>query len=135
MNPAQTVQLINLISKKRTECGLSVAEVARRAHLDVGAVWRIEQGMIATPKAESLKAIGSVLGIPSIDLFTIVGWIRAEDLPGVAVYFHAKYPALPDEAIHAIDSHAVAVAKDYGVNVDAPEGGTRDGNQGRREEG
>src|SRR6202051_1646512 len=60
MNTDQTVRLINLLSKKRAESGLSVAEVARRAHVAGGRVWRIEQGMIATPKAESLKAIGTV---------------------------------------------------------------------------
>src|ERR1700739_1763744 len=63
MTPEQTVQLINLLAKKRAESDLSVNEVARRANVDVGTVWRIEQGKIPTPKAESLKAIGKVLGI------------------------------------------------------------------------
>lgn len=103
MNPDQTVQLINLLSTKRTETGLSVAEVARRAHLDVGAVWRIEQGMIATPRAESLVAIGGVLGIPSIDLFTIVGWVRKNDLPSIRPYLRAKYADLSEDTVATIE--------------------------------
>lgn len=117
MNADQTVQLINLLSKKRAESGLSVAEVARRAHVDVAAVWRIEQGMIATPRAESLKAIGTVLGIPSIDLFTVVGWLQDDELPTLDVYLRAKYPGLPHESIRAIESHAADVAKKNGVNI------------------
>lgn len=118
MNTDQTVQLINLLSKKRADSGLSVAEVARRAHVDVAAVWRIEQGIIANPKAESLKAIGRVLGIPSIDLFTIVGWLEHDELPTLDTYLHAKCPELPDEALRAIESHAAAIAKKYGGSFD-----------------
>lgn len=97
MNTAQTVQLIGLLSKKRTESGLSVAELARRGDLPVSVVWKIEQGMIASPRAESLIAIGDVLGIPSIDLFTIVGWVRANELPSIGPYLRAKYADLPEE--------------------------------------
>lgn len=103
MNPDQTVQLINLLSKKREESALSVAEVARRAHLDVGAVWRIEQGKIASPRAESLIAIGGVLGIPSIDLFTIVGWVRETDLPSIRPYLRAKYSDLHEDTVTEVE--------------------------------
>jgi transcriptional regulator with XRE-family HTH domain len=83
MTPEQTVQLIKLLSNKRKESDLSVNEVARRADVDPGTLWRIEQGMIPTPKAESLLAIGEVLDIPSIDLFTIVGWMPKNELPTI----------------------------------------------------
>lgn len=110
MNTEQTVELINLLSRKRAECGLSVAEVARRAHVNVAAVWRIEQGMIATPRAESLIAIGSVLGIPSIDLFTIVGWVRASDLPSIRPYLRAKYGNIPEEKVAAVEEQLAGVS-------------------------
>jgi transcriptional regulator with XRE-family HTH domain len=122
MNADQTVQLINLLSKKRTESGLSVAEVARRAHIDVAAVWRIEQGMIAAPRAESLIAIGGVLGIPPADLFTIVGWLRDDELPTLEVYLGAKYPGLPPEGIQAIEGHTATVVKKYGIDVNDDDG-------------
>jgi transcriptional regulator with XRE-family HTH domain len=119
MNTDQTVRLINLLSKKRAESGLSVAEVARRSHVDVGTVWRIEQGMIATPKAESLKAIGTVLGIPPIDLFVIVGWISSGELPSLSTYLCAKYDAqLPAEAVSDVESHIEAVVDQYGSRRD-----------------
>ena len=117
MTPKQTVQLINLLSNKRKESDLSVNEVARRANVDVGTVWRIEQGQIPTPKAESLKAIGMVLGIPSVDLFAIVGWIPSGELPSFGPYLRAKYSQLPDEAAQEIKAHFEAVARKYGISV------------------
>jgi len=122
MNTDQTVQLINLLSKKRTDCGLSIAEVARRAKLPVSVVWKIEQGAIASPKAESLKAIGTVLGIPLIDLFTIVGWLPSRELPTLDLYLGAKYPGLPPAGIQAIGDHAAAVVKKYGIDVNDDDG-------------
>ena len=83
MTPEQTMQLMNWLANKRKESGFSVAEVGQRAGIDGGTVWRIEQGMIASPKAESLQAIGKVLGIPSTDLFAIVGWLPSGELPAI----------------------------------------------------
>jgi transcriptional regulator with XRE-family HTH domain len=118
MTPEQTVQLINLLSSKRKEANLSVNEVARRAEVDPGTAWRIEQGMIPTPKAESLKAIGKVLGIPTIDLFAVVGWIPDDDLPSIGPYLRAKYPQLPEEAVREIETNFEAVARTHGVTID-----------------
>ena len=126
MTPEQTVQLISLLAKRREEADLSVNEVARRADVDPGTVWRIEQGMIPTPKAESLKAIGKVLGIRSIDLFAIVGWIPSGELPAFGPYLRAKYHQLPDEARHEIEAHFTAVADKYGLSFD-PNYGPLDG--------
>lgn len=122
MTPQQTVQLINLLSIKRNEVGLSINEVARRAGVDPGTVWRIEQGMIPTPKAESLKAIGEVLGIPTIDLFAIVGWVPSAELPSIGPYLHAKYPQLPDETLEDIEAYFYVAAHISGFSVDGEVG-------------
>lgn len=124
MTPQQTVQLINLLSKARAEAGFSVNEVARRAGVDPGTVWRIEQGMIPTPKAESLKAIGQVLGIPAIDIFATVGWIASEELPSIGPYLRAKYSGLPDEALQEIEARVRGLARVYGVSANREEDGS-----------
>ncbi|GAB4940040.1 hypothetical protein MAHJHV49_01320 [Mycobacterium avium subsp. hominissuis] len=124
MTPQQTVQLINLLSKARADAGLSVNEVARRAGIDPGTVWRIEQGMIPTPKAESLKAIGQVLGIPAVDLFTIVGWIPSGELPSIGPYLRAKYSGLPDEALQDIEARIRGLARAYSVPTTKEEDGS-----------
>jgi len=117
MTPEQTVQLINVLATKRRESNLSVNEVARRAEVDPGTVWRIEQGMIPTPKAESLKAIGKVLGIPSTDIFAIVGWIPGDELPSIGPYLRAKYAQLPEEAQRDVETYFETVANRYDVNI------------------
>lgn len=113
MTPEQTVKLINILKKKRNELQLSVNEVARRANVDVGTVWRIEQGKIAKPHAESLIAIGSVLGINAMELFTTVGWLTAGDLPSLGTYLHAKYTYLPDAVIHHVEHHFIEILHAY----------------------
>lgn len=99
MTPDQTVKLINLLTAHRKEQNLSVNEVARRAGVDAGTVWRIEQGMIAKPRVESLIAIAKVLGIRPIELFTTVGWLTADDLPDLGAYLHTKYAELTEPAV------------------------------------
>ncbi|MDG5769988.1 helix-turn-helix domain-containing protein [Mycolicibacterium fortuitum] len=106
MTPEQTVKLIQLLKDKRTELSLSVNEVARRADVDPGTAWRIEQGMIAKPRVESLIAIGRVLGINAMELFTTVGWLISEDLPDLGTYLRAKYGvSLSDHAIDDIEHY------------------------------
>ncbi|WP_232786448.1 helix-turn-helix domain-containing protein [Mycobacteroides chelonae] len=106
MTPEQTVKLIKLLKEKRTELRLSVNEVARRAEVDPGTAWRIEQGMIAKPRVESIIAIGRVLGINPLELFTTVGWLTADDLPDVTTYISAKFSELPDAAVEDIEHYA-----------------------------
>ncbi|BBX25008.1 hypothetical protein GCM10009632_19340 [Mycolicibacterium alvei] len=99
MTPEQTVKLINLLKNTREKLNLSVNEVARRADVDPGTVWRIEQGMIAKPRMESLVAIARVLDINTADLFTTVGWLNADELPSLSTYLRAKFGDLSDAAI------------------------------------
>jgi transcriptional regulator with XRE-family HTH domain len=113
MTPEQTIQLIKLLTQKRTELHLSVNEVARRADVDPGTVWRIEQGMIAKPRAESLIAIGNVLGINAIDLFATVGWLTADDLPSLGTYLGAKFSHPPDAVVRHIEHHVTKILHAY----------------------
>lgn len=105
MTPDQTVKLINLLTGKRNELKLSVNEVARRAGVDTGTVWRIEQGMIAKPRVESLIAIAKVLGISPMQLFTTVGWLTADDLPDLGTYLNAKFADLPESAVEEAEHY------------------------------
>ncbi|OKH75847.1 XRE family transcriptional regulator [Mycobacterium sp. SWH-M1] len=105
MTPEQTVKLIKLLKDKREQLRLSVNEVARRADVDPGTAWRIEQGMIAKPRVESIIAIGRVLGINPVELFTVVGWLTANDLPDLNTYLNAKFDELPETAVEDIEHY------------------------------
>ena len=105
MTPEQTVKLIKLLKEKREKLRLSINEVARRAEVDPGTAWRIEQGMIAKPRVESLIAIGRVLGINPIEMFTTVGWITGNDLPDVRTYLTTKFDGMPDAEVKDIEHY------------------------------
>ncbi|MEB4262097.1 hypothetical protein OQ854_24880, partial [Mycobacterium ulcerans] len=77
---------------------------------------------VPTPKAESLRAIGGVLGIPAIDLFTIVGWIAAGELPSIGPYLRARYPKLPEDVLREIETHFDAVVHEYDPSFDLAQG-------------
>lgn len=113
MTPEQTVKLIKLLRDKRNELGLSVNEVARRADVDPGTAWRIEQGMIAKPRVESIIAIGNVLGINAMELFTVIGWLTADELPSLRAYLNAKYPDLPEAVSRHIEHHVDRILHTY----------------------
>lgn len=105
MTPEQTVKLIKLLKEKREKQNLSINEVARRAEVDPGTAWRIEQGMIAKPRVESLIAIGRVLGINPIEMFTTVGWLTGDDLPDLRTYLAAKFDGMPDSEVKDIEHY------------------------------
>lgn len=120
MTPEQTVKLINLLTEKRMERRLSINEVARRANVDPGTAWRIEQGMIAKPRADSLIAIGRALGINTLDLFTTAGWLTADDLPDLHTFLRAKFDQLPEASITDIEQHVAAVLHTHSQPANEP---------------
>ena len=106
---------MNLIANRRRESGFSVAELGQRAGVDRGTVWRIEHGLIAHPKAESLLSIGKVLHIPSTELFQTVGWLVADELPDLGSYLRSMYRGLPDAAIADIENCIAHAVRRYGA--------------------
>lgn len=122
MNEQQAKQLSALLASKRAAAGLSAAEVARRAGVDVGTVWRIERGMIASPRAKTLQAIGEVLGIPAGDLFEVAPWVTREELPTIKPYLRTKYRELPPDAVQEIEAQFAEIARRHGVSFDHNDG-------------
>ncbi|HKP39460.1 helix-turn-helix transcriptional regulator [Mycobacterium sp.] len=121
MTPDQIKQLSELLTSKRIDAGLSGAEVARRAGVDVGTVSRIERGQIASPTAKTLLAMGKVLGISATELFAIAPWTTPQELPTIRPYLRTKYH-LPDEAMREIEAHFADVAKRHGISFDPNDG-------------
>ncbi|OHT89047.1 hypothetical protein BKG68_04130 [Mycobacteroides saopaulense] len=103
MTPEQTVNLAQLLREKRTELRLSIPVAAQRAHVDRGTLWRLEEGRITYPRAEVLIALGTVLAIPPADLFTTVGWLPVNQLPGLRTYLKTKYPDMPGKVVERIE--------------------------------
>ncbi|MFH5227299.1 helix-turn-helix domain-containing protein [Antrihabitans spumae] len=122
MNEKQSQILAELLRSKRTELGLSASETARRAGIQPSTLTRLELGQIAAPTATNLRALGTVLGITSADLFATVGWMPEGELPSMTPYLRSKYRNMPPEAIAEIEQHFAKVAKDHGITVSGPAG-------------
>lgn len=113
MTPEQTANLTNLIMLKRNELGLSVNEVGRLAEIEPSTMWRIEQGLVANPRIESLIAIANVLGVNTFELFTTIGWLTADELPSLSAYLDGKYPNLPEAVSRHIEHHVTKILHAY----------------------
>jgi transcriptional regulator with XRE-family HTH domain len=122
MNAEQAHRLATLLASKRGAAGLSPGEVARRAGIDKGTIWRIERAKIASPKARTLQAIGEVLSIPSSELFEIAPWVTPDELPTIRPYLRTKYRQLPPEAMQEIEAHFADLAKRYNIRFDTNDG-------------
>ncbi len=115
MTPSQRDELAELLINRRQAQGLSARAVARAADVDVHTVLSLEQGRIAQPKADTLRAIGGVLGIPATDLWVAVGWLPGAELPAFRPYLRSKYQDLPEQAVTEMEAVFDRLARDYGL--------------------
>ncbi len=110
---SQSQKLAQLLRTTREQRQLSVRGLAQRAGVDAATVLRLEQGLIATPKADKLRAIGHVLGIAEADLYAAAGWLAPAELPTFRPYLRSKYRELPEEAVAEIEAVFDRLARDY----------------------
>lgn len=114
----QTDKLATLLRSTREQRRLSVRRVAQLAGVDAATVLRLEQGLIATPKADKLRAIGRVLDLSDADLYAAAGWLAPAELPTLTPYLRTKYRELPEEAVAEIEAVFERLARDY--KLDGP---------------
>jgi transcriptional regulator with XRE-family HTH domain len=115
MTPSQRDKLAALLVKQRKAKAMSIRGVAAAAGVDAATVLSLEQGRIAQPKAEKLRAIGGALDIPAAELYSTVGWLPGTDLPAFRPYLRSKYRELPPEAVAEIEAVFDRLARDYGL--------------------
>lgn len=120
MSPRQAKQLANRLKQERQRLGISASEVARRAHVNVGTVTRIELSQIANPRTENLLAIAAVLRIPASDIFALTNWLRSDNLPSFAPYMRAKYGHLPESALAELQRVFDRMTETYGTSGPGP---------------
>ena len=100
MSPTDLRRLGEFIRERRENLGISRRELARRAEIaDVG---RLEQGLIASPRTDTLQAIGTALGL---SLSELVSLGEPSELPGLMPYMRAKYADMPDAAIQEVAAY------------------------------
>lgn len=107
------------LSRLRKERGLSIREVARRAHLDASSVTRLERGL-RTPFPETLRVLAPVFDVPLAEMFAAAGYLTPTDLPKMGTYLRVCYGDLSEEAIASIDSYVRRLIEEHGLDPDGP---------------
>ena len=120
MHTSDAITLARIIQEHRTTLGISATELARRAGVTTGTITRLELGQIASPRAETLRAIAEALGVPASDLFVTADWLPKNELPTFSPYLRSKYKDLPAAAKHELETSFAAIAQKYGYDPAGP---------------
>jgi transcriptional regulator with XRE-family HTH domain len=114
MDEEHAVRLGAYLRSQREARGLSTRSLATDVGVDMAQIVRLEQGTVASPKAEVLSRIADTLDLPVADVLTMAGYPVIEDLPSFTPYLRAKYD-LPDSAVSEMERFFARLAKKHGV--------------------
>lgn len=110
------------MTRLRKEQKLSIRGLADKAGMDSGALTRIEQGKVHTPRPETLRSLASALQVPLADLFLAAGYAIPYDLPSMTPYLQARYGHLPEETLAAANDYFTRLVGEHDVDPNGPDG-------------
>lgn len=120
MNHDAARQFGDYIKRLRQEQKLSMRGLAHKANIDSGALTRLEQGKVAAPQPDTLKALAAALQVPLADLFTMVGYVIPYDLPSMTPYLRARYGHLPDDVLASVNDYLQRLIDEHGLDPHGP---------------
>src|SRR6266566_757035 len=106
LTPIQARKLGQLIRRCREERSLTIRGLEAASGVNVSSIVSLERGDILTPQPDTLKALAAALDVPVSDLFTVAGWLPADELPTLRPYLRAKYRQLDERAIADLERYA-----------------------------
>lgn len=115
-------QLGGFIRQQRLKLGLALNELARRAHIDPGALSRLERGKIEVPAPHRLQALARELDIEYEDLAALAGYLPTTSLPGLPVYLRKKYDDLSPDEIRQVDTYVEFLRQQHDDQTDSLKG-------------
>jgi transcriptional regulator with XRE-family HTH domain len=83
MDEQQSLEIGAYIRARREDASLSTRELASRVGVDMAQIVRLEQGKVASPRADLLGRIADELKIPASDLMTMAGYPTPRALPNL----------------------------------------------------
>lgn len=107
------------IQARREAHGISRPEAASQADIDPSYWRRIEAGERKEPNPQVLRRIADVIDCPVEDLYALVGYEPASQLPSFQPYLRSKYH-LPPEAIDQLEGYFAFLRSQYGIPDDQP---------------
>jgi transcriptional regulator with XRE-family HTH domain len=115
MDPDQAKILGEYLRSHRQAAGLSIGELSRRVGIDRAQITRLEQGTVASPRADVLARIADTIEVSVEDLYGLAGYRTTSELPSFVPYLRAKYTELPTEAIDEMERYFRRVARKHGT--------------------
>jgi transcriptional regulator with XRE-family HTH domain len=116
MDEQQSREIGAYIRARREDASLSTRELASRVGVDMAQIVRLEQGKVASPRADLLGRIADELKIPASDLMTMAGYPTSRALPNLRPYMRAKYRDLPPEALDDIEAYITKLQAEHGTS-------------------
>lgn len=116
MDRKQAKELGLFLRRKRLAEGIPAHSLAEAVGVDKAQITRLEQGIVASPRADVLASIADYLDLPLADVFGLAGYTTPKGLPTFKPYMRAKYKELPDEAIEQMERFFVRLAKRHGID-------------------
>jgi len=77
-------------------------------------ITELEAGTNRSPQPDTLSTIAAALGLSISDLYVLIGWLPAGELPTLRPYLRAKYHDLDEQAIADIEAYAERRAQRHG---------------------
>jgi transcriptional regulator with XRE-family HTH domain len=114
MDSEKAKQLGSYLRVQREAQGLSTRSLAAAVGVDMAQIVRLEQGSVASPKAEVLARIAATLSLPVADVLTLAGYPTTTELPSFTPYLRARYD-LPDSAVADMEAYFARLAAKHGV--------------------
>lgn len=114
MDSEQAKQLGSYLRREREAQSISTRFLANAIGIDMAQIVRLEQGAVASPKAEVLAGIAATLHLPVADVLTLAGYPTTTELPSFTPYLRARYD-LPDTAVTELESFFARLAAKHGV--------------------
>lgn len=103
-----------LIVRHRKQRGFTLDQLAAKSGVAASSIYRVEQGLHASPRADTLSKIADALDIPLADVFAAAGYSTSRDLPSFGVYLHSRYRDLPPRARRELETHFTQLLRRYG---------------------
>ena len=111
-----TPQLGDLITRLRTQRGLSLRQLASAAGVNVANVSRLESSEASQPSPQTLVRLAEALETDASQLLTAAGYTaaQADALPSFKPYLRAKYGHLPAAARQELSEYLQRLETEYG---------------------
>ncbi len=114
MDSDQAQRLGAYLRRERERQAMSTRFLAHAVGIDMAQIVRLEQGGVASPKAEVLARIATTLDLPVADVLTMAGYPTTTELPSFTPYLRARYD-LPDTAVDELETFFARLAAKHGV--------------------